>query len=193
TSYTAKLQAGYTNVILLNKWDLVTERELDIVLDHVYLLNEDTPKLKYTSNLSLNFLFGLDTTLFNEPAPIPFNMQNHMENEVDILTITKTCSGSWSSSDVLAFFETFDKQHVYRIKGWLPLLHDNEVRMMIVNYAFKSTQLTPMRHPETLEQFQGTLQLTIMGRELRLLTDAFVKFFGLNPDAHLKLHEAHHH
>ena len=35
TSYTAKMQAQYTDVLLLNKHDLVNERDLDHVLDHV--------------------------------------------------------------------------------------------------------------------------------------------------------------
>lgn len=30
------MQAQYTDIILLNKWEEVGERELDLVLDHVY-------------------------------------------------------------------------------------------------------------------------------------------------------------
>lgn len=88
TSYTAKLQAQYTDVILLNKHELVscglgqtkyqrvyidtsstaqvTERELDTVIDHINELNTDTPKIKCegTQGVSPDVLFGLDTKLF---------------------------------------------------------------------------------------------------------------------------------
>ncbi|KAJ3267530.1 hypothetical protein HK104_005797, partial [Borealophlyctis nickersoniae] len=67
TSYTAKMQAKYTDVVVLNKHELVSERELDTVLDHVYTLNEDTPKLKSegTNGVSPDLVFGLDTKLFS--------------------------------------------------------------------------------------------------------------------------------
>ncbi|KAJ3087078.1 hypothetical protein HK102_011851 [Quaeritorhiza haematococci] len=66
TSYTAKMQAKYTDLILLNKHEEVTERQLDTVLDHVYELNEDTPKIKCegSTGVSPDLIFGIDTKLF---------------------------------------------------------------------------------------------------------------------------------
>ncbi|OZJ06170.1 hypothetical protein BZG36_00993 [Bifiguratus adelaidae] len=66
TSYTARMQAQYTDVILLNKHELISEREFDLVLDHVNELNIDTPKLKCdaTKGVSPDLIFGIDTRLF---------------------------------------------------------------------------------------------------------------------------------
>ncbi|KAJ3173291.1 hypothetical protein HK101_011078 [Irineochytrium annulatum] len=102
TSYTAKMQAKYTDVILLNKHELVTERELETVMDHVYELNEDTPKIKCEGEhgVSPDLLFGLDTRLFEldvnggpiggdgEGAPVPGSRQlEHHNREVDLIQL----------------------------------------------------------------------------------------------------------
>ncbi len=44
-SVTAKLQTKCTDVILLNKHELVSEAQLDSALDDIYELNLDTPKV----------------------------------------------------------------------------------------------------------------------------------------------------
>ncbi|KAJ2455380.1 hypothetical protein EV183_000916, partial [Coemansia sp. RSA 2336] len=54
TSYTARLQAQYTDLILLNKWELVSERQLDIVVDYVNELNTDTPKVKVDKDTAVD-------------------------------------------------------------------------------------------------------------------------------------------
>ncbi|CDZ96228.1 Cobalamin synthesis protein [Phaffia rhodozyma] len=68
TSPTAKMQAKYTDIIILNKWDLVNDRQLDNVLDHLYTLNDETPKLRHSEAdpLTPSVLFGLDSKLFLE-------------------------------------------------------------------------------------------------------------------------------
>jgi G3E family GTPase len=50
----------------LNKYDLVTERELDSVLDHLYELNDETPMIRVSKATPLKpeLVFGLDTKLF---------------------------------------------------------------------------------------------------------------------------------
>ncbi|KAJ3327051.1 hypothetical protein HDU76_012405 [Blyttiomyces sp. JEL0837] len=98
TSYTARMQAKYTDIILLNKHELITERQLDTVLDHVYELNEDTPKIKCEglTGVSPDLVFGIDTQLFQINAKAEGGTHgslellgdpNHHENEVDIVQI----------------------------------------------------------------------------------------------------------
>ncbi|KAJ1735229.1 hypothetical protein LPJ61_000643, partial [Coemansia biformis] len=67
TSYTARLQAQYTDLIILNKWEHVSERQLDIVIDHVNDLNTDTPKIRADPDTGIapEMAFGLDTRLFS--------------------------------------------------------------------------------------------------------------------------------
>jgi len=66
TSPTAKMQASYTDIILINKWEHVSERALDLVLDHLNTLNDLTPKIKCKGRdgVDPNLLFGLGTRLF---------------------------------------------------------------------------------------------------------------------------------
>ncbi|KAJ3013060.1 UNVERIFIED_CONTAM: hypothetical protein HDU68_000891 [Siphonaria sp. JEL0065] len=102
TSYTAKMQAKYTDVILLNKHELITERQFDLILDHVYELNEDTPKIKCngTQGVSPSLIFGIDTKLFqlSSDGSIPATTEmggstewisdsNHHANEVDLVQV----------------------------------------------------------------------------------------------------------
>jgi hypothetical protein len=67
-SNTSQIQAKYTDCLLLNKYDLVTERELDSVLDHLYELNDETPMIRVSksSPLKPELVFGLDTKLFEK-------------------------------------------------------------------------------------------------------------------------------
>ncbi|KAI9349530.1 CobW/HypB/UreG, nucleotide-binding domain-containing protein [Obelidium mucronatum] len=103
TSYTAKMQAKYTDVILLNKHELISERQFDLVLDHVYELNEETPKIKCngTQGVSPSLIFGIDTKLFqlaSDGSTIPETTEmggstdwlkdrNHHANEVDLVQV----------------------------------------------------------------------------------------------------------
>lgn len=61
-----QIQAKYTDCLILNKHDLVTERQLDTVLDHLYELNDETPVVRVSAAnpLAPDLVFGLDTKLF---------------------------------------------------------------------------------------------------------------------------------
>lgn len=68
TSPTAKLQAQYTDLHLLSKWELVTERQLDLLLDKLGDLTDSTPHIKVSkeSPLRPDLVFGLDSKLFEK-------------------------------------------------------------------------------------------------------------------------------
>ncbi|RXK39157.1 cytoplasmic protein [Tremella mesenterica] len=67
SSPSAKLQAKYTDLLLLSKHQLVSERELDQLHDHLSLLNEDTPRIKVSPENPVDptLVFGIDTRLFS--------------------------------------------------------------------------------------------------------------------------------
>ena len=46
TSFTAKLQAQQTDLIVINKWEGMDERAFDIFLDRLGDLDVDTPQTK---------------------------------------------------------------------------------------------------------------------------------------------------
>ncbi|CEL55864.1 COBW domain-containing protein C15D4,05 OS=Schizosaccharomyces pombe (strain 972 / ATCC 24843) GN=SPBC15D4.05 PE=3 SV=1 [Rhizoctonia solani AG-1 IB] len=88
TSPTAKMQAQYTDVILLNKWEHVSERDLDIVLDHLGTLNDLTPKLRCQgkSGVPYNLLFGLDSKQFLD---LPTHSDENHHDEVETATVCR--------------------------------------------------------------------------------------------------------
>ncbi|KAI5453320.1 hypothetical protein NCC49_005800 [Naganishia albida] len=66
SSPTAKIQAKYTDLLILNKHELVTPHQLDTVLDHLYEINDETPVVRISRSqpLAPELVFGLDTKLF---------------------------------------------------------------------------------------------------------------------------------
>ncbi|KAI8910832.1 CobW/HypB/UreG, nucleotide-binding domain-containing protein [Gorgonomyces haynaldii] len=162
TSYTARMQAQYTDIILLNKSDLVSERELDLLIDKVDELNCDTPKLKWTPNMSYQQLFGIDTQLFLLQTNEEHDKDHH--REIELLTIH---SPSLPLDHIKAFLDTVKKERVYRIKGTI-----SDSATYILNWAFERWQLTP-----TKKSIDG-IHLTVMGQELVHELERFKKIFG---------------
>ncbi|EGN98993.1 hypothetical protein SERLA73DRAFT_181764 [Serpula lacrymans var. lacrymans S7.3] len=91
TSPTARMQASYSDIILINKWEHVSERALDLVVDHLNTLNDLTPKIrcKGRNGVDPNVLFGLDTKLFmdNEQYGEHFTGLDHHHDEVETVTL----------------------------------------------------------------------------------------------------------
>jgi len=96
TSVTAKMQAQYTDLILINKWENISERQLDIVLDHLFTLNDATPKLRCTGKNGVppSLVFGLDSKLFLDRSgqDLPLGGLDH-HNEVETATVFRGLPG----------------------------------------------------------------------------------------------------
>jgi len=88
TSPTAKMQASYTDIILINKWEHISTRALDLVVDHLNTLNDLTPKIncKGRSGVDPNLIFGVDSKLFLDAGSQGNNNMTHTD-EVETLTI----------------------------------------------------------------------------------------------------------
>ncbi|KAG8811446.1 hypothetical protein FRC19_003788 [Serendipita sp. 401] len=116
TSTTAKMQAAYTDILLINKWELVSERQLDIVMDHLFTLNEQTPKIKCNgkSGVDPSLIFGPDTKLFQASFSSPGEGEEdktrwingtsglHHQEEVEVVTVRRGITGQNS-----------DKKHLH--------------------------------------------------------------------------------
>ncbi|ORZ31698.1 CobW/HypB/UreG, nucleotide-binding domain-domain-containing protein [Catenaria anguillulae PL171] len=205
TSYTAKMQAQYTDLILLNKHELATERDLDIVLEHVYELNEDTPKVKYSHDLDLDLLFGLDTQLFASSEDgkrlgeleMAHGGEAHMENEVDLLTIESECGsepagGLKTLEEWEKFLGSLCKESIYRVKGLLRCREGESSKLWIVNHAFGRTSLTPVTVEKVLASHQTCkAKLTVMGVSMGIYEPMFRRFVG--EAAAIHMHLAHRH
>ncbi|KAI8330609.1 CobW/HypB/UreG, nucleotide-binding domain-containing protein [Chlamydoabsidia padenii] len=203
TSYTAKLQAQYSDVILLNKHELVSERELDIVIDHVNELNTDTPKIKcdQKNGISPDLVFGLDTELFKVAYNKSGDMEEmvfdpkHQENEVDLIQIIKPVSQQQQQQqhtrdELEQWLTTLPKDDIYRVKGFVRL----DGSLYILNHAFGRFTLTPVANADTLDSSQGIdIKLTVMGQDLRLYKDKLEQGLLRGADGTVDLIEAHRH
>ncbi|PLB38729.1 GTP-binding protein [Aspergillus candidus] len=136
TSYTAKLQAKYTDLIIFNKWENVSEREFDLCLDRVGDLEVDTPWVKSEKGrVDKDVLLGIDGALFakeGEDAQLANGEHGHdhdhehkhdHQSEVEVLSVTlKAPARKDATVDVEAlqrFLRSPPKEEVYRIKGIL--------------------------------------------------------------------------
>ncbi|RUS33664.1 hypothetical protein BC938DRAFT_470625 [Jimgerdemannia flammicorona] len=216
TSYTAKMQAQYTDVILLNKHELVTERQFDLVLDHVNELNTDTPKVRCDphGSVSPDLIFGLDTRLFetqyerthvvdellgtgtHEHEHLEGDNGRHQENEVDLIqVIRRVGQGEALARDEFErFLGTLSKEDVYRLKGFVRLREDKAETLYIVNHAFGRHTLTRVRNEETLDRTKEVLvKVTVMGQELRTYEQRVRRGLIGDDEGEVKVVLAHRH
>ncbi|KAG0366146.1 hypothetical protein BGZ54_005741 [Gamsiella multidivaricata] len=151
-SYTAQLQAKYTDLVLLTKHEGVSERELDRVIDRVNDLNTDAPKVFVNADqpVSPELIFGLDTKLFElQGAMAPNNKAFEDEDGR---------AGHLSLEKFEQFLATLDKDDVYRLKGFVRLSGirngDGEtprILVCVINHAFGKWTIIPMPEKQDLE------------------------------------------
>ena len=131
TSYTAKVQAQYTDLIVLNKWELVSERKLDDCIDRILDLELDVPVPREKSDkgwISKDLVFGLDAKLASLETEDGHNHKHgnkhehahDHQSEVEVLSVTLPTPGKQSSVDLTklkTFLTTASKDEIYRIKA----------------------------------------------------------------------------
>ncbi|KAF5392190.1 hypothetical protein D9757_001379 [Collybiopsis confluens] len=192
-SPTAKMQASYTDVILINKWENVSERQLDTVLDHLHTLNDLTPKLRCDgrNGVDPNLIFGLDSKLFldntaHEKDP------SHVD-EVQTLTLYRGSQGKLDHHDhdghehehananrmpnhhasssipkkaLEDSLSKISKESVWRIKGYVRVQEGPVEIVYILNWAFSRYELT--RVETSVLDDNCSAQLTAMGERGQL-------------------------
>jgi G3E family GTPase len=187
TSYTAKLQARYTDLIVLNKHELVSERRLEDVEDSVLAL-EVEPQIPRTKSrngwVDKGIIFGLDARLagITEENGHAHDHDNDHSSEVEVLSITLKSSsggGSVNTAKLAKLLEDPTKDEVYRIKGILyastpPKSSDTTPssgekvpegrRRYILNWSFGRWTFTPVPLPqrEASGEEEPALRLTVI-------------------------------
>lgn len=136
TSYTARIQARYTDLIIFNKWELCDERRFDDCLDRVGDLEVDIPWVKSDSGrVPVDVVFGIDgglaqslttTAAADGPAHHDGHDHNHShshdhQTEVEVLSVTLKGSKGTAidSTKLMALLNAAPKDEVYRIKAVL--------------------------------------------------------------------------
>lgn len=147
TSYTAKIQARYTDLIVFNKWEIAGEDRYEECLDRVGDLEVDVAKVKSAKGwVDRSVVFGIDGGLAKELTETEVNGEhktngdhktngNHTTNgntqdhshshshnhqsEVEVLSVELTGPpGSTVSTDkLLTFLKAAPKDEAYRIKA----------------------------------------------------------------------------
>lgn len=102
------MQSSYTDIILVvssftltsspflhannsyqNKWEHISEREVDFVFDHLNTLNELTPKIrcKGRNGVDPSLIFGLESKLFLGEKPKEDGVATTHNDEVETVTV----------------------------------------------------------------------------------------------------------
>lgn len=181
TSPTAKMQASYSDIILINKHEYLDDHTLDILIDNLNTLNLDTPKIKCNgrNGVDPNVLFGIDSKLVRDP--IPQDIEDH-HDEVKTLTAYRgflpTCHNhehhdrescaSHAEVDVdkgilESALASLNKESVWRVKGFVRL----DSAIWILNWAFGRYDLTLFKG-DTSFMRDASIRLTIMGDKYEL-------------------------
>lgn len=133
TSYTAKMQAQYTDLVVFNKWEGLPEERFEVCLDRLGDLGLDPPTPWVKSDrgrVERDVLLGIDGALLateagGRDAQHLWGDNHHHghehdhQSEVEVLSVT--LAGEAQGQVDLAAFEqmlqTASKEEVYRIKG----------------------------------------------------------------------------
>lgn len=137
TSYTAKMQQKYTDLIVFNKWELVDERRYENCLDRVGDLELQIAHVKSDKGrVDQSLLLGLDSALAKDGDSVhggySKDKKSHdhaadHQTEVEVLSVNLVSEGNTPKSVNLDSLETFllsaPKDEVYRIKAIVSASH----------------------------------------------------------------------
>ena len=165
TSYTAKMQQKYTDLIVFNKCELVDERRYEDCLDRVGDLELQIANVKSDKGrVDQSLLLGLDSALakdgdsvhggFSKDRQAHDHSEDH-QTEVEVLSVNLVSEGDTQKSVNLDSLEMFllsaPKDEVYRIKAIVSASHalassngdvdesaepPGEIAQYILNWAF---------------------------------------------------------
>ena len=170
-----KIQAKFTDLILINKHEDLDEATLEQNLDDLYEINLDTPKVKTDmGKISPELVFGLDSKLFMTGEEVEREEADadpdHHVHEVELLEVRPT--GDHDPEELIEKLEGLSKSAFYRIKG---VLRANE-GAYIMNCSFGECSIMP------LPSMSGEQRIVCMGDGLAEHRDRLAGIFGLSGD-----------
>ncbi|ROT39146.1 cobW-domain-containing protein [Sodiomyces alkalinus F11] len=174
TSWTARNQARYTDLIVFNKWETCDELRFDEVLDRVGDLEVETPWVKSRKGwVEADLIFGIDGGLARdlteehtkrEPSSHEKHDHGHQhdhQTEVEVLSVELTGGAKGAGVDagkLLSLLKAAPKDEVYRIKSVLTVsgtardsdqddanpTPPHDSSRFILNWAFGRWTFTPV-------------------------------------------------
>jgi len=131
TSYTARLQARYTDLVVLNKWEGAGERRFDECLDRLGDLELEMPWVRSDKGwVGMDVVFGIDGGLARELVEEDHTGQEHdhghkhkhdHQSEVEVLSVELKGNkdGAVDVSKLQTLLKSAPREEVYRIKAIL--------------------------------------------------------------------------
>ncbi|KAK4114515.1 cobW-domain-containing protein [Canariomyces notabilis] len=184
TSYTARLQARYTDLVVLNKWEDCGERRLDEVRDRLGDLEVDVPWVKSDRGwVDVGVVFGIDGALARGLGLDGVedghgyghgHEHEHHQSEVEVLSVELKGDGRVDAGKLMGFLRTAPKDEVYRIKAVLAVsgpvsnsekdLPVHQGDRYILNWAFGRWRFTPIGEGVTEHESSSgaVLRMTII-------------------------------
>ncbi len=177
--YVAKMQAGFTDLIIVNKVGLVDENSLDAVLDDVYELNPSTPKIKTADgNLTADLLLGLDSKLLTISEPDYYHQNPHDEalssesdvahshphpDSVDAFSVFS--SAVFDKTKLEQLLSELKQQEFIRIKGVV----NTGTKYELLNWVFGRLNWQNLAH------YKGETKIVFMGKAIAGLEELVKK------------------
>ncbi|KYK61623.1 CobW/HypB/UreG, nucleotide-binding domain containing protein [Drechmeria coniospora] len=188
TSYTARIQARYTDLIVFNKWELAGEDRYEECLDRVGDLDVEVATVKTDRGwVDMAVVFGVDGGLAKDLTEADFEAGHHgdghhHQQEVEVLSLRleapdPSVAVAVSAKKLLLLLNSAPKDEVYRIKAVLslsspPKNSDADVPQpepsargrYILNGAFGRWTFTPMveAQEENASSSNVALRMTII-------------------------------
>lgn len=191
TSYTARLQAKYTDLIVFNKWEHVNERRFEECLDRLGDLELQFAWVKSRRGwVDQTVLMGIDGALIAKEgasvaADLYHNANEHQahphdhQEEVEVLSVVLNPAYEGDGAVDLDAFEEFllaaPKDEIYRVKGLIlaskpPADSTGERRpsimpeqgLYVLNWAFGRWSYTPLSPKEMVALKGASLRLTVV-------------------------------
>jgi G3E family GTPase len=173
-SFTARGQLKYTDLILVNKHELVDERRLDAVMDDLYDMNMKTPKVKTDhGHVPVDLIFGLDTKLFNDPAKLEVMLADAREPEHhsrDMEVTELKTDVVLDPAKLEALLASLDPEYVYRVKGIVRMV---EGGARILNFVAGRWDWTE------LKGYAGQTAIAFMGADVEELKTRLPEALGV--------------
>jgi G3E family GTPase len=171
TSYTAKMQAKYTDLVVFNKWELCDERRFDECLDRLGDLELEIAHVKSDEGkVAMDVVLGVDGGLAqglgsqaeeHHHGEDGYSHEKGHQSEVEVLSVSLIGSETKKSYVDMPRLEKFlskaPKDEIYRIKAVLYLSNpppssstDSEIveaspiEKYILNWAFGRWTFTPL-------------------------------------------------
>lgn len=138
TSVTARMQARFTDLVIFNKWEHVSQSRFEECLDKLGDMEVETAwtKTEKGGHVPKDLLLGLDSKLLASDANLGVEAEkeqqahghenehdhaSHHQSEVDVLSVTLTHPSAAATINIEHFLQKFldkaPKDEVYRIKG----------------------------------------------------------------------------